>query len=307
MTNPAPTPDLAPTAMPSADGKACITCGYALDGLPLEGLCPECGTAVQLSLKPNRLVFANPQWLASIKRGLVLIEFSIVLRIGQRLFGGFLAAFTGFGMSSRTVVWFGAIVSITTSSLELLGWWLASSPEPAKGTPSSQGTTAIWLRGLAITSVLLYIASILLSHASTFAMTAASEIARPLADCAFAGLLFPATKFFEDLAQRAPLPSLLKTVRLTWALTWVVLIRAVLMLITQLAFTASPAAANTFTGCVFLPLSLAWLVWAVSYLSTIDGTRDMLSRILRHITDHAATVELRVPAGLESNSKADDP
>ncbi len=47
----------------------CRRCGYNLRGLRPEGVCPECATAIALSLAGNRLRDAEPRWVAKLAAG----------------------------------------------------------------------------------------------------------------------------------------------------------------------------------------------------------------------------------------------
>lgn len=58
----------------------CRHCGYDLRGLPLEDQCPECGTAVSVSLSAGRrLSGADPYWLRRVQAGLAGIGLSCIL------------------------------------------------------------------------------------------------------------------------------------------------------------------------------------------------------------------------------------
>ncbi len=55
----------------------CPTCTYNLRGLTAQGACPECGTPMSAALRPDRLVFSNPDWLRSVARGLGIIYYGM--------------------------------------------------------------------------------------------------------------------------------------------------------------------------------------------------------------------------------------
>ena len=52
-----------------AENKTCRECGYNLRGLKTDGLCPECGHDVALSLLGHELLYASLPWLKEIARG----------------------------------------------------------------------------------------------------------------------------------------------------------------------------------------------------------------------------------------------
>lgn len=61
---------------------SCMRCGYNLRGLAVDGQCPECGALVSASLNADRLMFADPNWLSGIARGLTVILSSLVSGVG---------------------------------------------------------------------------------------------------------------------------------------------------------------------------------------------------------------------------------
>ncbi len=59
----------------------CQHCGYNLQGLHPGGRCPECGTSVAQSLRGTLLKHADPQWLHTVRRGVILKRWNIILVI----------------------------------------------------------------------------------------------------------------------------------------------------------------------------------------------------------------------------------
>lgn len=118
----------------STAGVACKQCGYALDGLTPEGLCPECGLPVERSLTDNQLRNSAPAYLASLHRGVFLILAGVITNV--------LNVFLGFGlgiMVSATlapgvnfrVIEIGSIAIGTLGTIAVAwGWWLFSTPDP---------------------------------------------------------------------------------------------------------------------------------------------------------------------------------
>jgi len=270
-----------PIAQPSPDGKTCMNCGYALDGLAFESVCPECGTAVQLSLRPNRLVFASPHWLRRIHRGFLMLEISIAFLVVNSILGGIASKVGVIAAPPIVLLWLGMALTVLFSLIELWGWWLVTTQEPSReGAKAEPGSVRRWVRALAVCCAALRLFS---SVASALWAAAISWIVIPsvVSSLAFAVLILVAAKFFESLAVRAPLAPLLKTIGLTRSLTWLILVEGVLHLggvtLVQLGLTA---ATPLFT-CIRIPFWFAWLAWAVNYARVIDGCRQMMSRVAR--------------------------
>ncbi|MEE9293954.1 MAG: protein kinase [Phycisphaerae bacterium] len=71
LATPTPLPverSVAPGATLAAD-VPCAQCAYNLRTLSRDAPCPECGTSVSASLRPDRLLFAEKQWLSKVIRG----------------------------------------------------------------------------------------------------------------------------------------------------------------------------------------------------------------------------------------------
>src|SRR5688500_11934066 len=51
----------------------CDWCGHSLRGIGLEGECPECQLAVEHSLRPTRIDFADTRWLGGVRAGVLLV------------------------------------------------------------------------------------------------------------------------------------------------------------------------------------------------------------------------------------------
>lgn len=76
LSVPGETEDGAPSGESNDEARStidllCVHCGYNLRGLPPNGRCPECGTAIGRSIHGDLLSWADPLWLKRIDRGLV--------------------------------------------------------------------------------------------------------------------------------------------------------------------------------------------------------------------------------------------
>lgn len=94
-------------------------------GLPLSGVCPECGTAVATSLHAYSLRWASAEHLAALARVLA-IEIAARARVasvvGMWFFGGFFLR----GKGEEAVGW---LVSMGVAMVFVVGWWWMTTPD----------------------------------------------------------------------------------------------------------------------------------------------------------------------------------
>ncbi len=104
----------------------CRRCGYNLRGLGENGRCPECGTAVGLSIHGDLLRFAEPAWVEKLARGMELILVGIVTGIVGGCVGGGISA-AGTPQSQAA----GTLVILLSGLLSLVGAWILTTPDPS--------------------------------------------------------------------------------------------------------------------------------------------------------------------------------
>ncbi|MDX9912848.1 MAG: hypothetical protein RBS39_13570 [Phycisphaerales bacterium] len=68
-------PATAPT--PVANSIHCVSCGYALDGLAPDGICPECATPIARSMQ-GFLKGGDPRWVATLHVGARLSQIGMI-------------------------------------------------------------------------------------------------------------------------------------------------------------------------------------------------------------------------------------
>jgi Zn finger protein HypA/HybF involved in hydrogenase expression len=117
----------------AVSGYLCLNCGYDLTGLSSAGACPECGIPVERSLKGNLLRFASVEYVTTLRTGILLAEIATVAGFSLM----FLAIGVHFIVGSGAISMVGASLinaglSIIASGLAFLGWWLFSTPDPAR-------------------------------------------------------------------------------------------------------------------------------------------------------------------------------
>ena len=108
--------------------QSCIQCGYNLQGLPVSGLCPECGTALEKSLRGVLLEYSSEEYLHKLHSGLSLIVNAILLTVVWTIAYFLMALWLSGGTASALWIlglaaWFPAIMSF-------VGYWKFSEPDP---------------------------------------------------------------------------------------------------------------------------------------------------------------------------------
>ncbi len=126
------------------EDRPCLRCGYSLRGLSLTGACPECATPVESSLRGPLLEYSSAEYVASLHRGVFLVELGLAIGIFGVLamvVGTVGLAVMGAGAPPAWLPWLMGVGSVALTMLGLAGWWLLSTPDPAF-VGQNNGTTA---------------------------------------------------------------------------------------------------------------------------------------------------------------------
>lgn len=150
-------PDLESSNVP------CIGCGYNLRGLAGDGYCPECAAAVAHSLREDRLMFADSNWLRQVHRGAwwlslsavgLLLPFVMSLLIPLVWLGG-----RGSMAGSTVIAAIMGVVAVVCVMAPLVflvigAWWLTiREPDP----PSNDPVVARWWCRLSAAGMIVFI------------------------------------------------------------------------------------------------------------------------------------------------------
>ena len=107
----------------------CRTCGLHLRGLPADGVCPECDTAVDQSAQ-NLLRFCRPTWLSTLASGMGCIFLGGVCLV---LLIALIAFSEGPGpFSTGRFLGLPPLLVIPTTLAILVGSWMATVPQTDK-------------------------------------------------------------------------------------------------------------------------------------------------------------------------------
>ncbi|MCP4247216.1 MAG: hypothetical protein GY778_09225 [bacterium] len=102
---------------------SCAHCGYNLRGLTADGRCPECNTPIGRSIHGNLLAFADPTWLTTLRRGVRVKLWNILLTVATVLVAIVLQRMSVPGVAM-------IIVGIPVAAVGLWATFLFTSQEP---------------------------------------------------------------------------------------------------------------------------------------------------------------------------------
>ena len=118
---------------------SCRRCQYNLRGMALGGLCPECGVPVALSIGDDLLCHAEPAWIDTVRRGVMVLFWTTVSVVGVTLVGIFLLPGLKYGLTP-------VLVSGGYGIGIVVGQWLATTPDPSGRGEDRYGTARRWVR-----------------------------------------------------------------------------------------------------------------------------------------------------------------
>jgi hypothetical protein len=211
-----PHPSRGPTV---ASDLPCTGCGYNLRGVPISTVCPECGRAVELSLRGELLRFASPAYLKSIDLGLSVILTSIFIYVLLFILsiGIHFGASTVLG-STGVLVLTGGLMLLCDGAF-IFGYWKFTQPDPGytgREKPASARTVArVAACATAAANLAYFLLELLGSFVSGIGNFSSifSYLARFAAWGAWITLFFAIVLYTQHLARRIPDQAVLNQTR----------------------------------------------------------------------------------------------
>ncbi|MEQ8317709.1 MAG: hypothetical protein RIE77_02545 [Phycisphaerales bacterium] len=264
----------------------CITCGYDLAGLPDEGACPECATPIDQSMRGDGLAFSSVAYLATLDRGLRFTRLGVGLLFAVWVGGIALGIAVSLLTSGGTLPWLRMLLvgvpSIGCIGLWVLGWWLATTPDP-RLAEDVRGRAPLFARWLAIAGG-LYFAGMFITQPFL-----ASSI--PFVGVVLGALLLGQYGFgavsLRRLAERAGNRRAAGHARQAWWATVIVCGGAAMQILASITLSQVPRTAGaTILGTIVLLVGLTIFftsIVAIVRQATAAGLiRDDLRRFLFH-------------------------
>lgn len=216
---PSPPPGPGPVV---TDPLYCLRCGYQLRGLHASGRCPECGTAVELSLAEPTLAAATPEYLASLARGLRLILAGLVALVVITVVGMFLfPAVVGLGgvpgggnpaavMGTLQIVHvISSVVNLAVALVLAAGYVLYTAPDPREVAHETTTTARRVVRAAVAAQVVIAVVTLplqgmVVTGAAGPAMVLLVAGVGLLGSVAWAAQYFATLRYTRWLATRVP-------------------------------------------------------------------------------------------------------
>lgn len=111
---------------------ACAGCGYNLRGALSTAGCPECGTAVALSLRGDLLRYSDPAWVRGLARGVALLLAAIGAAVAGGGLGPVSAGVAGAAGGQVAGALVQMIFGLAAVGLGGAGAWLVTERDPGQ-------------------------------------------------------------------------------------------------------------------------------------------------------------------------------
>lgn len=246
----------------------CRKCAYNLRGLASEGRCPECGSAIGLSLQGDLLRYSDPAWVRTLKRGVSTIILAIVIMVFVVIASIFVAVARSASIS--TLTWVAG--TIAAYACYLIGSWMLTTPDPSGIGENEYGTARKIIRitlaiGVADSGIDLIPALINLQPSLRMMLQAAGILA---SICGVIGTVAQ-LQYLERLALR--IPDVRLSSRAGFLKTALPTAQGILILVSIVSVLTNGGQSGPgmmAMGCIVALCALAYLVFGIIYLLLLE-------------------------------------
>ena len=177
--------------------RPCIRCGYALAGLPTSGLCPECGTPTARSLMGDLLVYSDPDYVATLRRGATTVLISVVMLMAGIVASIVIKSGAPGGMFLMSYYYIGV------HAVFVLGWMWFTTPDVGQLSSNKGEKPRRVVRGCLVALIAVKVATVVLPVVVTVPGHLLTAL-RGLDNVLLAVGLIAGMKYLMWLSQRIP-------------------------------------------------------------------------------------------------------
>ncbi len=286
-------PKVSPDGVVAVD-LACPRCGYNVRGVPGDARCPECGLAVELALRGDRIRFGDPAWIMSLAHGVRLILWSIATSI----FAGILSAVPGM-VVTPTIAPVVTLLALLAATSHALGAWLLTAADPSGLGEASCATPRKVVRVLVPISLA---SAIVGGLGATLGFGLLQPLIAAAALLAGAAVQVAVLVYVERLCRRVPDPAMAERARVirwgvlvSYGVIFLGMVFAAFMVAGMGGSGAAGAMGLGMFGCFTASAVLALVVFNILYLV-------LLVRLGRLLNDEAGAARRLWPAAAESGA-----
>lgn len=280
---------------------SCRRCNQNLNGLPVDGRCPQCGAPIGMTLNGELLRYAEPSWVRMLRNGCVVmltgmgaVFLVVVLTI--------IAVVTTHSQSFTMRI--SSMGNFFATAIATCGLWMLTAPQPGLIAEDEFRTTRKVIRIVAIVGLVLGVGNILgsLSDNPVWVTTWAGWVVIVVSLFSLVGVIAQ-LQYIEQLALRIPdvaISERADLLKLILPATQAIVL--ILSAISRFIFaptspTATPPATPTMPppamiglGCLSIVFGLAALVMTVFYIIMLVKLTIELGRQAQLAAENAAAV-----------------
>ena len=225
----------------------CAGCGYILRGLTEAGVCPECGLAIERSLRIG-LQDSDPQWLRRLEVGSWMIFIAAPVWV---------ASWATLSATDSILVF--EIAGLLPAVLHVVAYWMVTCPEPGLSQFANVLRAQKAIRFFAAAYAICIGFRLIVAFGSPTAMVV--SLGYPVTMLICIGWTATSLWYFAHLAKRLPAPRLARVIQILLLLP---ILLAVFAVVGIVCFYIGLGIGESPLPLFAIPVALCGLVWWVA-------------------------------------------
>lgn len=260
----------------------CIRCGYSLLGLPVQGVCPECGAPVAESLRGDRFRYSRPSYVRALHAGAFLVELVSLLWIPLAIIAAIMSGLvrTSFGRGTTLSIVLEGLISGSLIILWCFGWWMLTTRDPVRPDATDLRSRRLVRALVVVVAAPAIVLPFMDAGVSSFAargLAAAAQGATVveglrtvliwLALVAAAIGYFTSLAYISAIGPRFPDPSIGRNaVQLMWFPVWLTVGGVVASVVAAAFDSWLVGGFAIFAGFIAIVVAYVWWLWLIDHV-----------------------------------------